>query len=67
MITKKGYTRGELSRICDCPYFVIDYLRNTNQLKFIKGPGGKGSTAIYHPDAIQIVRNHLARGNTNDV
>ncbi|MBC8554749.1 MAG: hypothetical protein H8D23_34490 [Candidatus Brocadiales bacterium] len=59
MNTKNGYTRSQLAKLTNCPYFIIDYLRNTNQLKFIKRPSGKGSTAIYHPDSVRIIEEHL--------
>lgn len=70
MNIKKGYTRGELARLTKCPYFIIDYLRNIGALEFITPPKGKGSIALYHPDSINIIKDHLDKqisGDSNEV
>jgi len=59
MNTINGYTRSELAKLTNCPYYIIDYLRNSGRLKYIRKPKGKGTTAIYHQDSIKIIIEHV--------
>jgi hypothetical protein len=54
-------TNGELSKLTGTPYYVIQYLDRLGKLPKEKESTGKGDPSIFHPDSIQIVKNHVSR------
>lgn len=55
---KNGLTRSELSKKANCPFYVIDYLRNKNVLRIVK-KGERGIPTLYHIDSIKTIKKHL--------
>lgn len=59
MKNQEFYTLKQLSREVGCQFYVIDYLRRCNRLPLVRKPVGSGHPALFHPDCIEIVRNHV--------
>lgn len=58
---KKFYTRKELRAITGAKGYVIDYLNDCNRLPVVKESIGKGFPRLYSPEAIPIIKEHLAK------
>jgi hypothetical protein len=56
-----GLTLSDLVHLTGCPYYTINHLRRTNRLPMIKKAEGKGSIAIYHPDAVEVINAYLRK------
>jgi len=55
---EKGLTRKELAEKANVPFYTIDYLNRLGRLPLIKKSRDKGRPNLYHPDCIQIVKDH---------
>jgi|MGYP003965094911 hypothetical protein len=62
---KNLITRKDLMKDTSAPYWVIAHMTLTNQLPRIHKAMGKGDSNIYHPHAIQIVKDYLKRNEDN--
>ena len=60
-------TLSKLVKLTGAKPYQVKYLHSLGKLPVVRGSQGAGIPILYHPDAIEIARNHLARGNTNDV
>ena len=52
-------TKTQLRRKVGCPGYIIDYLRDCGRLPVIRESKGQGYPALYHPDAVQVIEEHL--------
>ena len=57
----KSYMRKELREITEAPGYLINYLKDCGRLPIIRESQGKGYPTLYHPDSIQIIKDHLTR------
>lgn len=62
-----GLTRKKLIQLTDAPAYTIDYLNSLGRLPVIKASTGKGSPNLYAPKAIEIVKEHMAKSNSEAV
>lgn len=46
--------------------YVIHYLKGCNRLPIVQESKGRGYPTLYHPEAIQIVKDHLKKQSLND-
>ncbi len=58
---EKPLTKTQLRKEVGCPGFIIDYLRDCNRLPIVKESTGRGHSTLYDPEAIDIVKAHLAK------
>jgi hypothetical protein len=65
-MAKKSYTKTELRKVTGAPGYIIDYLNDSNRLPVVKEAKGKGYPRKYSPEAIEIVKGHLARRNNEN-
>ncbi len=59
---KQGLTLKEVSKETGAPYYTIQYLSKCNRLPKLKESSGPGYPNLFHPDAVKIVKDHLAKG-----
>ena len=60
MIHEKYMTKKQLRQELNCPGYIISYLHDCGKLPVVRDSKGKGYPTLYHPDAIEIIRDHLA-------
>ncbi|NQV37298.1 MAG: hypothetical protein HQ509_04725 [Candidatus Marinimicrobia bacterium] len=58
MATNK-LTLKDIAREAGCPPYIVRYLYTNNRLPVIKASRGAGYPVKFHPDAIQIVKDHV--------
>ena len=58
---KKYLTKKQLKAATTAPGYTIDYLRECNRLPIVHKSKGPGYGTLYHPDAIQVVIDHLSK------
>lgn len=63
---QKHLTLRQLVKKTGLTYYKLIYLRDTGKLPIIRESQGRGYPTLYHPDAIQIIKDHLAKRNVND-
>ncbi len=56
-------TRKRLMHATGAMPFLISYLTETGRLPLLRPASGHGYPNIYHPDAIQILKEYLERRN----
>ena len=57
---KEYYTRKELVELCNCPHYIIDYLRELRRLPLIR-KGYGGVPYLFAPECIEIIKAYLDR------
>ncbi len=62
---EKAYKKSDIRRITHCTGHLIDYLYRCNRLPLIKESRGPGFPRLYHPDAIQVIQNHLLKSTNS--
>jgi|GEM_PF-6043878 len=67
IINKTGFTRKELAAECDCKYYIIDYLNNCGKLPVVRESEGPGYIRLYHPNAVNVLTDHLAKRVSKNV
>jgi len=55
----RGLTRRELAKKANCPFYLIDYLRNLGRLPVLKPTKGPGDPTIFDISALDIVRKYV--------
>ena len=65
-MVKKSYTKTQLRLVTRAPGYIIDYLNDCNRLPVAEESTGKGYPRKYSPEAIDIVKKHIAR-RSNDL
>jgi len=58
---QNALSKKELRLKVKCPGYIIDYLGDCGKLPVVKPSKGRGYPTLYHPDAIQIIKDHLER------
>ena len=58
-------TLKDLQDKTDAQAYVIHYLKGCKRLPIVQESKGRGYPTLYHPDAIQIVKDHLSK-RSND-
>ena len=56
-------TLKELIKQTGAPEYTIQYLRKNGRLKMISDDVGSGRNAEYHPDCVEIVKQHMGGKN----
>ena len=59
-------TKSELHKATNAPGYVIIYLKDCHRLPIVQESQGRGYPTLYHPDSIQIVKDHLKKQRVND-
>ena len=59
---KRYITKKQLKAATTAPGYIIDYLRECNRLPIVHKAKGPGYSTLYHPDAIEVVKEHLLKG-----
>lgn len=62
----KGITRKQLKTETGVPGYIIDYLHDCIRLPVVHESEGRGYQILYHPDAIQVVKDHVNKQRLND-
>lgn len=55
----KQLTKKQLVALTNAQPYTIDYLYRCNRLPIIKKSTGAGYPVVFHPDCIEIIKNHL--------
>ena len=55
-------TRKDLIKETGAKHYVISYLTITGKLPLLHDAKGKGDVNIYHPNALNILRDWMSRG-----
>lgn len=61
----QGLVLKDLVKTTGAPRHVIDYLVGLGRLPLLRESSGAGYPRIFHPDAVKIVQEHLAKSNIN--
>lgn len=56
-----GLTRGQLAKAAECPFHIINYLKDLGRLSLMTPQQGSGHYILYHPSCIEIIHDHLAK------
>ncbi len=56
-------TRKQLMQATGAMPYTVAYLTETGRLPLIRPARGHGHPNLYHPDAVQAVRDYLAQRN----
>ena len=59
MHEKAPLYKRDLVKLTGAPPYTIDYLYRCNRLPIIKKSSGSGYPVIFHPDCIEIVKEHI--------
>jgi hypothetical protein len=62
----KSLNRTQLCKVTKAPVWLIVYLKGCDRLPIIQESQGRGYPTLYHPDSIQIVKDHLKKQRFND-
>lgn len=62
MQNKKPLFKKQLVALTGTPPYTIDYLYRCNRLPTIKKSSGSGYPIIFHPDCIEIIKEHISKG-----
>jgi len=54
-------TLKQLVDLTGAPYYIINYLKETNRLPIAKNSQGRGYPTIYTREAVEIIKQHLAK------
>ena len=60
----KYLTKKQLKQILECPGYIVDYLNDCGKLPIAKLSKGKGFPNLYHPKAIDVIKEHLSKQST---
>ena len=63
---QKSLTRKELQRATGAPPYLIEYLYSCGRLPVLQESTGPPRPRLYHPDAEDVIKQHLQR-NTDAV
>jgi hypothetical protein len=66
MSKQKYITKSQIRKRTGAKGSLIDYLYESNKLPVIQESEGKGYSRKYSPEAIEIVKDHLARRNNEN-
>ena len=58
---KDTMTMKELQNATEAPKYIINYLKENGRLPIVKESKGRGYSTLYHPDAVEVVENHLKK------
>jgi len=58
--------RNQLCKATKAPAWLIVYLNGCHKLPIVQESQGRGYPTLYHPEAIQIVKDHLKKQSLND-
>ncbi len=61
MQNAKYINKKQLVELTNAKPYTIDYLYRCNRLKVIKKSSGSGYPIIFHPDCIEIVKEHISK------
>ncbi|MFC1527539.1 hypothetical protein ACFL5D_02185 [Candidatus Neomarinimicrobiota bacterium] len=53
--------KRDLVSATGAPPYTIDYLYRCNRLPTIKESSGSGYPIVFHPDCIEIIKEHLQK------
>lgn len=62
----KTLTLKTLVKETGAPFYTIKYLNQCGRLPILTVSKGPGYANIYHPDAIDIIKTHLAKRSVKD-
>ena len=62
---RQGLVLKDLVKTTGAPRHVIDYLVGLGRLPLIRESSGPGYARIFHPDAVKIITEHMARRATS--
>jgi hypothetical protein len=65
-MVEEKYTLKDLRYATNAPAYVILYLKDCDRLPIVQESQGRGYPTLYHPDSIQIVKDHLKKQRFND-
>ena len=57
------FTLKQIQSATGCPPYVIKYLADCNRLPLARSSQGRGYPRLYHPDAIEIIKEHMVKRN----
>tara|TARA_B100000315_G_C14157632_1_gene398558 strand:- start:125 stop:328 length:204 start_codon:yes stop_codon:yes gene_type:complete len=63
MANQDSLNRTELQNATGVPAYIILYLKDCGRLPIVQESKGRGYSTLYHPDAIEVVKEHLSKGN----
>ena len=66
MEEKKSLNRTQLCKATGAPVWLVVYLNGCGRLPIVQESQGRGYPTLYHPEAIQIVKDHLKKQSLND-
>jgi|TARA_Y100000310_G_scaffold62319_1_gene57628 hypothetical protein len=58
---EKSLNRTQLCKATEAPGYLVIYLKDCGKLPIVKESQGRGYPTLYHPDAIKVVKDHLAK------
>ena len=58
---EKSLNRTQLCKSTEAPGYLVIYLKDCGKLPIVKESQGRGYPTLYHPDAIKVVKDHLAK------
>lgn len=61
MVEQTPLNRTELQKATGVPAYLITYLRDCGRLPIVHESEGRGFPTLYHPDAIKVIKEHLAK------
>ena len=67
MIIQKSLSKKQLRTETNCPGYIIDYLNDCGRLPIAKESEGPWYPTLYHPDAVNVINEHLAKRIGKDV
>ena len=57
----RGLGRKELIAATGCPPYLIDYYRDCGYLPILRPSTGSGDPVLYHPDAVEVIRQRRGK------
>jgi hypothetical protein len=64
-MAEQSLSRKQLKAQTGASGYIIDYLNDCNRLPVELKSKGRGYPTLYHPDAVQVVKEHLLKGDIN--
>ncbi len=60
-MTEENLALKDLQKKTNSPAYVIQYLKDCNRLPIAQPSQGRGYPTLYKPEAIDIVKAHIAK------
>lgn len=57
----EGISAKDIREKTGAPQYLIDYLLRCQRIPVLKKSPGRGFPTVYHPDAVQVVEEHLEK------